>query len=101
MAEQEFRQLKAGVPGDAYDGDGFGRCHFSKASIFCWSAARAFLLAVMMRTVTPPAMVPAIHGNLDASTAAASACAPLGGVFRPRRLSAGRAAIRTSRRGPA
>src|SRR5439155_795002 len=98
MAEQEFRQLKAGVTGDTYDGDGFGRCHFSKASIFCWSAARVFLLAEMMRTVSSPAMVPAISGNLDASTAAASGCAPLGGVFRTRRFSAGRTSMRNSRR---
>ena len=90
MAEQELRQLKAGVTGDTYDGDGFRRRHFSKASIFCWSAARVFLLAVMMRTVSSPAMVPAISGNLDASTAAARGCAPLGGVFRTRRFSAGR-----------
>src|SRR5207302_2511820 len=82
MAEQELCQLKAGVTGDTYDGDGFRRRHFSKASIFCWSAARVFLLAVMMRTVSSPAMVPAISGNLDASTAAARGCAPLGGVFR-------------------
>src|SRR2546426_6588423 len=98
MAEQEFRQLKPGVTGDTHDGDGFGRCHFSKASIFCWSAARVLLLAVMMRTVSSPAMVPAISGNLDASTAAARGCAPLGGVFRTRRFSAGRTSMRNSRR---
>src|SRR2546423_9940709 len=98
MAEQELCQLKAGVTGDTYDGDGFRGRHFSKASIFCWSGARVFLLAVMMRTVSSPAIVPAISGNLDASTAAARGCAPLGGVFRTRRFSAGRTSTRNSRR---
>src|SRR4029077_11162993 len=98
MAEQEFGQLETGVTGDTDDGDGFGRSHLSKASIFCWRDARVLLLGVMIRTVSSPAMVPAISGNLEASTAAARGCAPLGGVFRTRRFSAGRISRRNSPR---
>src|SRR5579871_5436805 len=90
MAKQEPCQLKSGISGDTYDGDGFGSAHFKRDSIFCWSARRVFLLEVMMRTVSSPAIVPAISGNFDASTAAARGWAPLGGVFRTSMFSAGR-----------
>jgi len=40
----------------------------------------------MISTVSSPAMVPAVSGNLAASTAAARGCAPLGGVFKTSRF---------------
>src|SRR5579885_2531889 len=52
----------------------------------------------MMRTVSSPAMVPATSGNLAASAAAARGWAPLGGVLRTSRFSAGRISRRNSER---
>ena len=72
MAQENTRELEAGVSGDTYDGDLARISHFTRASIFFWRDSRVRLLGVMMRTVSSPAMVPAISGNFEASTAAAS-----------------------------
>src|SRR6266700_2143913 len=87
MAQKNARELETGITGDAYNGDVARISHFTRASIFFWRASRDFLLGVMMRTVSSPAMVPEVSGNLAPSTAAARGCAPLGGVLRTRRFS--------------
>src|ERR1700676_2542624 len=92
------RQLETAIAGDAYNRDLAGIPHFTRASIFFWRDSRDFLLGVMIRTVSSPAMAPAISGNLAPSTAAARGCAPLGGVLRTRRFSAGRMSNRNSER---
>ena len=46
-----------------------------------WMAARALREGVMIRTVSSPASVPATSFQRSLSTAAASGCAPPGGVF--------------------
>src|SRR5690242_8867449 len=98
MAQEYPRQLETGVAGDSHNRDLAGIFHFTKASIFLWRDSRAFLFGVMIRTVSSPAMVPAISGNLAPSTAAARGCAPLGGVFKTRRFSAGRISSKNSPR---
>src|SRR3981189_2808003 len=98
MAQKNPRQLETGIAGDAHDGDFARVSHFTRASIFFCRDSRDFLLGVMMRTVSSPAMVPAISVNLAPSTAAARGCAPLGGVFKTRRFSAGRISRRNSPR---
>src|SRR3974377_348005 len=90
MAEQERGQLETGIASDTNDGDAARIPHFTCDSIFFWRDSRDFLFGVMMSTVSSPAMVPAISGNFAPSTAAASGCAPLGGVFSTSRFSAGR-----------
>src|SRR5207253_8074525 len=87
MAEKNPRQLETGVAGDAHNRDLAEISHVTRASIFFWRDSRDFLLGVMIRTVSSPAMVPAISVNLAPSTAAARGCAPLGGVFKTRRFS--------------
>src|SRR5213594_4393805 len=96
MAQKYPCQLETGVAGDSHNRDLAGISHFTRASIFFWRDSRVFLLGVMIRTVSSPAMVPAISVNFDASTAAAKGCAPLGGVFNTRRFSAGRMSSRNS-----
>src|SRR5207249_6437902 len=96
MAQKYPCQLETGVAGDSHNRDLAGISHFTRASIFFWRDSRAFLLGVMIRTVSSPAMVPAISANLAPSMAAASGCAPLGGVFKTRRFSAGRISRRNS-----
>src|SRR6266849_3036438 len=98
MAEKNPRQLETGIAGDAHNRDLAGISHFNRASIFSCRDLRDFLLGVMIRTVSSPAMVPAISVNLAPSTAAARGCAPLGGVFKTRRFSAGRISRRNSPR---
>src|SRR5947208_9308285 len=98
MAQEYPRQLETGVAGDSHDRDLAGVFHFTRASIFLSRDSRDFLLGVMIRTVSSPAMVPAISVNLAPSTAAASGWAPLGGVFKTRRFSAGRISRRNSPR---
>ena len=71
MAQKEAGELEARVSGDTNDGDLARISHFTRASIFFCKDSRVFLLGVMIRTVSSPAMVPAISGNLEASTAAA------------------------------
>src|SRR5215467_12840817 len=96
VAHQDARKLQATVAGNADDSDLSRIPHFTRASIFVWRDSRVFLLGVMIKTVSSPAMVPAISVNFDASTAAAKGCAPLGGVFSTRRFSAGRMSRRNS-----
>jgi hypothetical protein len=72
VAQKNARQLKAGVTGHTYDGDAARISHFTRSSIFLRRERQVFLFGVMMRTVSSPAMVPAISGNLAPSTAAAS-----------------------------
>src|SRR5437899_2040189 len=96
MAEKNSRQLETGIAGDAHYRDLEGISHFTKASIFFWRDSRDFLLGVMIKTVSSPAIVPAISVNLAPSMAAARGCAPLGGVFKTRRFSAGRISRRNS-----
>src|SRR6266849_3985761 len=98
MAEKNPRQLETGIAGDSHNRDLAGISHFTRASIFFCRDSRDFLLGVMIKTVSSPAMVPAISENLAPSTAAARGCAPLGGVFRTRRFSAGRISRRNSPR---
>src|SRR5580692_8547998 len=98
MAQEQAGQLEAGVSGDTYDGDLARVSHFSRDSIFFWRDSRVRLLGVIMRTVSSPAMVPAISVNFEPSTAAARGWAPLGGVFRTSKFSAGRISRRNSRR---
>src|SRR5882672_297468 len=98
VAQKNPRQLETAIAGDAYNRDLAGISHFTRASIFFWRDSRDFLLGVMINTVSSPAMVPAISGNLAPSTAAARGCAPLGGVFKTRRFSAGRISRRNSPR---
>src|SRR5690349_12869395 len=81
VTHQNARQFKATIASDADNSDLSRIPHFTRASIFLWRDSRVFLLGVMIRTVSSPAMVPAISVNFDASTAAAKGCAPLGGVF--------------------
>src|SRR5271167_1757945 len=71
MAEENAGKFKAGVPGDSHDSDLARISHFTRASIFFCRDSRVRLLGVMMRTVSSPAMVPAISGNFEPSTAAA------------------------------
>jgi len=71
MPQKNARKLEARVSGDTNDSDLARISHFTSASIFFWRESRVFLLGVMMRTVSSPAMVPAISGNFEASTAAA------------------------------
>src|SRR5215470_11084869 len=96
VAQQDARQLQAAIASDTNNSDLSRIFHFTRASIFVWRVSRVFLLGVMIKTVSSPAMVPAISENFDASTAAAKGCAPLGGVFRTRRFSAGRISSRNS-----
>src|SRR5690349_5044508 len=96
MAQENARQFQAAIAGDADNGDLSRVPHFTRASIFLWRDSRVFLLGVMIRTVSSPAMVPAISVNFAPSTAAAKGCAPLGGVFSTRRFSAGRMSSRNS-----
>src|ERR1700682_2697214 len=98
MAQENARQLKTRVAGDTYYGELFRLSHFTSNSIFFCRDSRDFLFGVMIRTVSSPAMVPAVSGNLAPSTAAARGCAPLGGVFKTSRFSAGRISTRNSRR---
>src|SRR2546428_13265940 len=98
MAQKDPRQLQTGITGDTHDCDLSRVSHFKKASIFFCRDSRDFLLGVMIKTVSSPAMVPAISGNFAPSTAAARGCAPLGGVFRTSRFSAGRISRRNSPR---
>src|SRR4029077_13369527 len=98
MAQKNPRQFQTGVTGDSNDGDLAGVSHFTSASIFFCNDSRDFLLGVMIKTVSSPAMVPAISGNFAPSTGAARGCAPLGGVFRTSRFSAGRIPRRNSPR---
>src|SRR5208337_4930286 len=97
MTQEEGGQLITRIAGDTNDGDVPGISHFTCASIFFCKDSRALWLGVMIRTVSSPAMVPAISGNLAPSTAAARGCAPLGGVLRTRRFCAGRRSSRNSR----
>src|SRR5882724_9829299 len=71
MAKKDPRQLQTGITGDTHDGDLAGISHFKKASIFFCRDSRDFLLGAMIRTVSSPAMVPAVSGNFAPSTAAA------------------------------
>ena len=71
VAQENSRQLQSCVAGDTYDGDLTGVSHFTRASIFFWRDSRVFLFGVMIKTVSSPAMVPAISGNCEPSTAAA------------------------------
>src|SRR5437764_418446 len=96
VAQQDARQFQAAVACDAYNRDLSRVPHLTRASSFLWRDSRVFLLGVMIRMVSSPAMVPAISVNLAASTAAARGCAPLGGVFSTRRFSAGRKSSRNS-----
>src|SRR6266404_4564208 len=96
MAQENARQLETCVAGDTYYGDLFRLSHFTSDSIFFWRDSRDFLFGVMIRTVSSPAMLPAVSGNLAPSTAAARGCAPLGGVFKTNRFSAGRMSTRNS-----
>src|ERR1700720_4535433 len=96
MAHQYSRELKARVSRNAYHRDVIEISHFNKASMRRCNDSRLFLFGVMISTVSSPAMVPAISGNLLPSTAAASGCAPLGGVFSTNRFSAGRISNRNS-----
>src|SRR5713226_4031325 len=98
MAQKDPRQFQTGITGDTHDCDLARVSHFKKASIFFCRDSRDFLLGVMIKTVSSPAVVPAISENLAASTAAAKGCAPLGGVFKTRRFSAGRISRRNSPR---
>src|SRR5204862_7162486 len=98
MAQKYPRQLETGVAGDSHNRDLAGISHFTRASIFFWRDSRAFLLGVMIKTVSSPAMVPAISVNFAPSMAAARGCAPLGGVFKKRRFSGGRISRRNSPR---
>src|ERR1700686_1609826 len=97
MAQEQRRQLKTRIAGDTNDRNVAGISHFTWASIFFCRESRVLRLGVMIRTVSSPAMVPAISGNFAASTAAARGCAPLGGVFSTSRFSAGRMSRRNSR----
>src|SRR5215467_1356097 len=97
MAQKQRGQLKTRIAGDTNDGNAAGVVHFTCASIFFCRDSRVLRLGVMIRTVSSPAMVPAISVNFAPSTAAARGCAPLGGVFRTRRFSAGRISSRNSR----
>src|ERR1700758_5062660 len=90
MAKQQRRQLKTRIAGDTNNGEVAGISHFTWASIFFCRDSRVFRLGVMIRTVSSPAMVPAISGNLAASTAAAKGWAAPGGVFNTSKFSAGR-----------
>src|SRR5215831_3494076 len=96
MAQQNARQLQATIARDADNGDLARVPHFTRASTFFWSDSRVFLLGVIIKTVSSPAIVPATSENFAASTAAARGCAPLGGVFSTRRFSAGRMSRRNS-----
>src|SRR5260370_10182543 len=98
MAQKNPRQFETGITGDAHNRDLAGIFHFTRASIFSCRDLRDFLLGVMIRTVSSPAVVPAISANLAPSMAAARGCAPLGGVFKTRRFSAGRISRRNSPR---
>src|SRR5208283_3179165 len=97
MTQKQRGQLITRIAGDTNDGNVPGISHFTCASIFFCKDSRALWLGVMIRTVSSPAMVPAISGNLAPSTAAARGCAPLGGVLRTRRFCAGRRSSRNSR----
>src|ERR1700693_2537153 len=85
MAHQYPRELKAGIARNTHHCDVIEISHFIKASMRRCSDSRDFLFDVMISTVSSPAIVPAISGNFAPSIAAASGCAPLGGVFSTRR----------------
>src|SRR6202023_1489299 len=96
VAHQYPRELKARVAGNTYHRNVIEISHFIKDSMRRCSDSRLLLFGVMMSTVSSPAMVPAISGNFAPSTAAASGCAPLGGVFNTSRFSAGRISSKNS-----
>src|SRR6266851_3010173 len=98
MTDEKARQLEAGVARYTHHSDVFGGSHFTSDSIFFCRDSRDLRSGVMIRTVSSPAMVPAVSGNLAASTEAASACAPPGGVFKTSKFSAGRTSRRNSPR---
>ena len=64
MTQKNPRQFKTGVAGDTHNRDLAAISHFTRAAIFLWRDSRDFLLGVMIRTVSSPAMVPAISVNL-------------------------------------
>src|SRR5437899_8637138 len=97
VPKQELRQLKSRVAGCPNDGDPHGAVHRSRASNRCCTAVLAARDGVITRTVSSPPIVPATSRSRSPSTAAAKGCAPPGGVFRTRRLSAGRTSSRYSR----
>src|SRR5207253_3904997 len=91
MPQQESREFKAGVASCSDNGYprllhlgavGTARVlHRSNSSIRFCTKARAAGEGVITRIVSSPAIVPAISFMRSASTAAASGCAPPGGVF--------------------
>src|ERR1700676_1145593 len=72
MAHQYPSELKACVARNAHHRDVIEISHFIKDSTRRCSDSRLFLFGVMISTVSSPAMVPTISGNLAPSTAAAS-----------------------------
>src|SRR5216683_1696905 len=81
VTQKNPRQFETGIAGDTDDGDLASISHFTrgpeaagrltKASIFFWRESRDFLLGVMIKTVSSPAIVPAVSVNFAPSTAAA------------------------------
>src|ERR1700694_4696002 len=98
VADEQRGQFETSVTSDTNDRNGLGIFHFTWASIFFCRDSRVLRLGVMIRTVSSPAMVPEISLNFAPSMAAAKGCAPLGGVFRTKRFSAGRMSRRNSRK---
>src|ERR1700682_4079988 len=98
VPKEKLGQLEPCIARRSDYGDPLRGGHRSRASIRFWTAARAWREGVITRTVSSPAIVPATSLNFSASSAAASGCAPEGGVFSTSRLNAGRRSTKKSRR---
>jgi len=88
MAQENARQLETCVAGDTYYGDLFRLSHFTSDSIF-FGGTRGFLVWRDDQNRIVARDGAGVSGNLAPSTAAARGCAPLGGVFKTNRFSAG------------
>src|SRR5258706_8225715 len=98
VPKEQLGQLETCIARRSDYGDPLRVTHRSRSSIRFWTAARAWREGVITKTVSSPAIVPATSLNFSASSAAASGCAPEGGVFSTSRLNAGRRSTRNSRR---
>jgi len=91
IGEEDARQLETGITGDADNRVPWRGFLISPGLRFFPANLRAFLLGVMIRTVSSPAMVPAISGNLAPSDQQRPGAAPRWEAFsKTRRFSAGR-----------
>ena len=89
VPEEKLGQLETCIARRSDYGDPLRVVHRSRSSMRFWTAARAWRDGVITTTVSSPAMVPATSLNFSASSAAASGCAPEGGVFSTSKLKRG------------